>query len=86
MVIHDTEEKKFKIECPEGTARMEYEENAGAVTVLHTNVPEVLAGRGLAALLAETAAAYARENNKAILSECSYMTAWLKRHPEAAAR
>lgn len=57
MVIHDTEEKKFKIECPEGTARMEYEENAGAVTVLHTNVPEVLAGRGLAALLAETAAA-----------------------------
>lgn len=86
MVIHDTEEKKFKLEFPEGTARMEYEESADAVTVLHTNVPEALAGRGLAAELAEAAAAYARETNKDILSECSYMTAWLKRHPDAAAR
>lgn len=83
MVHHDPTTCKFTIENPEGTSWLEYKEDADAVTVLHTVVPKVLSGRGLAGQLADAAWTYTKEQHKAIRSECSYMTAWLKRHGEA---
>ena len=80
MVTHDKAEHKLKIEDQRGTSYLEYEESGQAVTVLHTVVPDALSGRGLAAQLAEAVFQYARNEHKSIRSECSYMTAWLKRH------
>lgn len=81
MVQHDEQNHVFTIENPEGTSRLEYTEDDQSVTVLHTVVPEQLSGRGLAGQLAAAAMAYTQQQGKAIHSECSYMTAWLKRHP-----
>lgn len=79
MVIHDLENRLFKIENPEGISCLEYSLENGCFTVLHTKVPPVLSGQGLAATLAAEAFRWATEQGYRIRSECSYMSAWLKR-------
>lgn len=80
MVQHDIQNHKFIIDNPEGLSWLEYTEEERSVTVLHTVVPKALSGRGLASQLAAAVMAYTQSQSKGILSECSYMTAWLKRH------
>ena len=80
MVTHDKAAKKFLIENPKGTSYLEYSTEDGAITVLHTVVPKPLSGHGLAGELAEACFQFARNEKKPVRSECSYMTAWLKRH------
>ena len=80
MVIHDLENRLFKIEHPEGVSCLEYSLENGCFTVLHTKVPPELSGKGLAAALAAEAFHWATGEGFQIRSECSYMTAWMKRH------
>lgn len=68
---------------PEGEACMEYEIAGGTLTVLHTRVPEALSGRGLAGELAKRVAAFAKDAGLTLASECTYMTAWLEKHPQS---
>ena len=67
---------------PEGEAYMEYEIAGGTLTVMHTRVPDALSGRGLAGELAKRVAAFAKDAGLALVSECTYMTAWLEKHPQ----
>ena len=67
---------------PEGEAYMEYEIAGDTLTVLHTRVPEALSGRGLAGELAKQVAAFAKAAGLSLASECTYMTAWLEKHPQ----
>ena len=48
MITHDTKAHMFEINYPEGRAYLEYTEDNGTVTVIHTIVPEALGGRGIA--------------------------------------
>lgn len=80
-MLHDKENCRFTIPAPEGASYLEYKTESGTLTVLHTVVPPALGGRGIAASLAEAAAAYAEAEGLVLASDCSYMTAWMKRHP-----
>lgn len=73
---------KVSFVYPEGEAYMEYDISGGALTVLHTRVPDALGGQGIAGKLAEEVAAFSKERHFTLKSECTYMTAWLKRHHE----
>lgn len=79
-MIHDIEKHMFILSFPEGTAHIEYTLEGNVFTVIHTIVPKALEGQGIAAKLAEAAAAYAEKEHYTLASECSYMTAWMKRH------
>ncbi|HZJ95547.1 MAG TPA: GNAT family N-acetyltransferase [Thiopseudomonas sp.] len=48
----------------------------------HTYVPNELRGKGVAALLAKTALAYAKEHNYKVVPSCSYIAVYLQRHPQ----
>ncbi len=80
MITHDTKAHMFEINYLEGRAYLEYTEDNGTVTVIHTIVPEALGGRGIAASLAEAFYRWASENRHPVKSDCSYMTAWMKRN------
>lgn len=80
MITHNTKTHRFEIEYPEGTAYLEYEDKDGVVTVLHTIVPDALSGQGIAASLAKAFYDWVSENHYPMKSDCSYMTAWLKRN------
>ncbi|MDQ0595172.1 putative GNAT family acetyltransferase [Chryseobacterium ginsenosidimutans] len=52
------------------------------LTVYHTEVDEIYAGKGFAKLLLEKLVSYARENDLKILALCPYVHAQFTRHPE----
>jgi len=47
-------------------------------------VPGPLGGRGIAAALVETALAHARAEGRRVVPECSYVAAYVGKHPEHA--
>lgn len=51
--------------------------------IFHTEVPMAFEGRGIAAALVRAAIEYARENGLKVLPACSYVRAYMRRHPEA---
>lgn len=60
----------------------EYRLEGETMIFTHTGVPTELRGRGIASHLVRAAAEYARRENKIIVPRCSYVAAWLQRHPE----
>jgi uncharacterized protein len=56
------------------------------VAFTHTEVPPPLQGRGLAAALVREALAWAAAQGLLVRPLCSYVAAYLRRHPGAAPR
>lgn len=65
-------------------AHLEYREDAGVLTILHTIVPAPLGGRGLGAALVEAAIAYAASQGLQVASECWYATRHIAARPASA--
>jgi len=82
--IHDEAKGRFSLILPEGEAVLDYERNEAIVTFTHTFVPGTLRGRGLAEVLVRSGLAWARQNGLRTEATCSYVTAFLQRHPELA--
>ncbi len=80
MIRHNIEAHKFELEDPKGTSYLEYTVEDGTITVIHTIVPDALSGQGIAAKLAKAFYDWVSQNHLTFRSDCSYMTAWLKRH------
>lgn len=82
-ISHDTTAKKFFLVEDGKEAHLMYREIAGKVWDLyHTFVPPEFRGKGVASLLAEAALNEAKKEGKKIIPNCSYVQAYLKRHPE----
>lgn len=64
------------------TAFIDYAEPDGDLALLHTEVPEALKGRGVAAGLVERTLEYAEQHGRKIVPRCTYVISFLKRHPE----
>ncbi|WP_329740805.1 GNAT family N-acetyltransferase [Dyella sp. A6] len=60
---------------------LDYVLDGQVMTIVHTAVPSVVAGRGLAGELAQAAMDAARTAGWKVVSACSYIAAWLRRHP-----
>lgn len=80
-ITHNLEARRFETTVDGHLAVVEYRLDGDAIVFTHTEVPEALRGRGLASQLVSTAVAFARKENKRIVPECSYVAAWLARHP-----
>ena len=63
---------------------LDYRLSGGVMTILHTEVPHALRGRGLAGQLVRAAFGYAREAGLKVAPRCSYAAEWVERHPEYA--
>ncbi|MDS1142166.1 GNAT family N-acetyltransferase [Pusillimonas sp. SM2304] len=63
-------------------SELDYELQNGVMSILHTGVPEAVGGRGIAADLAKAALDTAREQGWLVRPVCSYVAAYIKKHPE----
>ena len=83
-IIHDTAASRFSTEVDGQPCRLDYGLHDKVMTIVHTEVPEALGGRGIAAALVQAAFEHARTAGWRVVPACSYAAAFSLRHPEHA--
>jgi hypothetical protein len=81
-VVHDPARQAFVLALDGAEAVCAYRRADPWLVLHHTEVPPALQGRGLAAVLVQAALAWAREQGLGVRPTCSYVAAYMRRHPE----
>ncbi|OJW18002.1 GNAT family N-acetyltransferase [Mucilaginibacter sp. 44-25] len=61
---------------------IDYQVRGEKIYLIHTEVPEVLQGRGVAEALVEKAFTYIESKGQKVVPLCAYVQIFLKKHPE----
>ena len=83
-VDHDLAGRRFTARVRGHVALLEYQLKRRRMVITHTEVPEAIGGRGIAAQLTRAALAHARQAGIKVVPECSYAAAFMQRHGEYA--
>jgi predicted GNAT family acetyltransferase len=83
LIEHDPARQRFHCTVEGHLCAADYRLRDGVMDMTHTEVHPDLQGRGIAAALVEAALAHAREHKLAINPLCTYVRAYLKRHPQS---
>ena len=76
-------ETRFETTVDGHTAFSSYlREDPDRIIFTHTEVPEALSGRGIAGEIVKYALEEARAKQQKVVPACSYVAAYIKRHPE----
>ncbi len=81
-VVHNAAAHRFEAVIDGALARCDYRRVGNVLQVHHTEVPVALEGRGIAGKLVAATLAYAKAEGLAVAPYCSYVRAYMRRHPE----
>lgn len=81
-VVDNRAESRFELATEGGPAVAAYEREGDVVTFTHTVVPPEAEGHGVGGRLIEGALAQVREEGLKIVPACSFVRAYVERHPE----
>lgn len=81
-VTHNAAGSRFEVRLDSGVARCDYRMDDGVMLLVHTEVPEAMEGRGIAAALVRAALEHAAAAGLRVRPRCSYVSAYLARHPQ----
>ncbi|MCU0788889.1 MAG: N-acetyltransferase [Verrucomicrobia bacterium] len=82
-VTHNVGLKRFELRCGrDQLAFLSYVQEEGCVVFDHTFVPEALRGGGVGNTLVRAALEEAARRRWAVIARCSFVAAFLARHPE----
>jgi uncharacterized protein len=81
-VVKNEETKRFELTIDNYIAFIDYKQEKDIIKLIHTEVPEELGGRGVAATLVEKTLVYLEEHNNSLFPYCPYVFAYIKKHPE----
>jgi len=84
-VRDDPVNSRFVLEQGGATAELVYDIEGSRLTLVHTEVPEALGGRGIGGQLVKAAVARARAERLTVLPWCPFARRWLAHHPDAGA-
>lgn len=83
--VRDNADKhRFEIEIDGYLALADYRIADGVMDLYHTESPQALAGRGVGSNLIRTALLSARAQGLKVRPTCSFVAAYMRRHPEFA--
>jgi uncharacterized protein len=74
--------KQFEMMVDDYKAKIVYSENHFTISLLHTEVPPALEGKGVATAIIEKTLAYLEKNHFRLIPLCPFVAAYIKRHPE----
>lgn len=83
-VTHNAAQSRFQAEVEGLLCVADYRLAGDVMQMTHTGVPPQLEGRGIASKLVQAAVDHAKANGLRIAPWCSYVDAWMRRHPETA--
>jgi predicted GNAT family acetyltransferase len=81
-VRHNASAGRFEAALDGGLAHADYRLQEGVMRLVHTEVPRAHEGRGVAAQVVRAALEHARTHGLRVLPLCSYVRAYMRRHPE----
>jgi uncharacterized protein len=81
-ITHDPAASRFETTVDGLLCRLDYRLDGDVMRIHHTEVPPRLEGRGIAARLSAAAFQHARDGGLRVQPLCSYVRAWVRRHPE----
>ena len=84
-VVDDTAGSRFVISEAGAEAELLYVIEGDRILLVHTEVPEAWAGRGIGGRLVRAALARARANGLTVVPWCPFARRWLQEHPDEAA-
>lgn len=85
QIVDNPEELRFEARLDgRVVGHSAYELGESRITFLHTETDPALKGRGIGSRLAAGALESARSSGLKVRSQCPFMTAYLRRHPEYA--
>ena len=83
-IRHDADRGYFSVVVDGIKGYVQYERKDETLVATHTVVPHAIGGRGIAAQLVERLFEHARAEGLKIQPHCSYVAAWVRKHPEVA--
>ena len=83
--IADNERRhRFEMMVDDQMAYVDYDLKGREITLLHTEVPSALGGRGVGSALAEAVLSTVRDRGLKVVPECAFIAKYIARHPEFA--
>jgi uncharacterized protein len=83
-VRDNTERHRFELDADGHVAYTNYKRADGVLTILHTEVPEALEGRGIGSALIRGVLDIARSQGLKVVTICPFAKSYIDRHPEYA--
>ena len=76
------EKKRFELTVEGKTALINYMMSGDVYQLVHTEVPAEHEGQGVGKDLVQQSLTYIKDQNKKMTPMCSFVAAYVKRHPE----
>ncbi|MBL7781169.1 MAG: N-acetyltransferase [Saprospiraceae bacterium] len=74
--------RQFELVIDQVKSKIEYDLQKDRIFLLHTEVPQALAGRGVGNAIVEKALHYIEENKLKLVPLCPFVAAYIKKRPE----
>jgi predicted GNAT family acetyltransferase len=81
-IVMNEKAHRFEARLGGEIAFADYRLSEGAMVLSHTVVPDAFAGHGVGGRLAQAALGYARDHDLSVKPTCSFMAAYIGKHPE----
>ena len=81
-IVHDEQKRRFETSIDGHTGYISYQAHDGKLIYDHTIVPQKLGGRGVGSALVQHALDYARQHDKKVVPQCSFVASYISKHPE----
>ncbi len=81
-LVKNDKKKRFELTIHDSTAFINFGGLGNQITLVHTEVPAELAGKGVGKVLVEKTLNYIEKNNLKLLPFCPYVFAYIQKNPE----
>jgi len=82
VVTQDAAGNRFEIAVDGRIAFLEYHRGRDLLSLIHTDVPKEMEGRGIGGKLAQAGLEFARGANLKVIPSCPFVASYIRRHPE----
>lgn len=81
-INHNEQAQRFETTVDGHTGYISYQERADTLVYDHTIVPPALGGQGVGSALVKYALDYARDQDKKVVPQCSFVASYIDKHPD----
>lgn len=81
-LVNNELSRQFELTVDNIKSKIEYELQKDRMFLIHTEVPQALAGKGVGNAIVEKTLQYLETNNLKLVPLCPFVAAYVKKHPE----